>query len=169
MEVCVLGQEPADFDLRVRTELDSAEQLQDERFAKEQRGVALFTAKDADRFGLPDDAGMCRREDQSAAPFGGYFSTGEALQERTANRRIVEALGQHVRLGWTVLVAHLNQAQRRARDPARAIDDARAADGAAFPAEPARLAQFVDHAAQRGISTRNRCAGWTCGSSRTQL
>ena len=90
------------------------------------------------RYGVKD---VRWTKDQRAAALGAQRGPLEVTQQRAPDGRVVEAVGQHVRLGRTVRVAHLDQRQRRVVRPARAVDDARGGDRPVLAAEPARLAQ----------------------------
>ena len=116
---------------------------------------------------------MCVGRNTSDPPrFGAAASRPRtARSSARADRRVLEAVGQHVRLGRTVRVADLDQRQRRVVRPARAVDDARGGDGSALAAEPARLrsSSTTVSAVSARTSMRRMCAGWTVGSSRTQF
>ena len=51
MEIGVLGQEPTDLHLRIRTELESTKQLQHQGITEAEGGVALFTCQLSNRLG----------------------------------------------------------------------------------------------------------------------
>jgi hypothetical protein len=103
----------------------------------------------------------------------------ELPQQHPGHRRVLEVLHQHVRLGWTGGVAHLDEphiqalASARSVGPPRAVDHARLVNRAALASKPARALELVEqrHSIDqyRRTSTRKMWAGCWVGSSRTQF
>src|SRR5437660_1772447 len=116
---------------------------------------------------------MGRLEQEPSAVLGWYRGTAELVEQGATDFGGIDALDNDVRLRWAVCVVHVGEAQRDSI-PGCSVGDTYRLDATVLAAEPARPQQGLDKLTfsghqGRGISTRKMCAGWTCGSSRTQF